>query len=280
MHFIELGFRCNNSCVFCAQGRLRHELQARSPLALEAMIDAAPTGDVVAFVGGEPTLFDDLPALIARAHARGARSVLVQTNARRLAVPGYAEMLASAGATALDVSLCGSNATMHDYHTSVPDSFRQTVAGLRRARAVRLAFATTTVVTRSNFRHLAEIVRVAHALGARAVRFQCAVAAGAAARDAARVVPSWPLTRPHLARAVTLAHQLGVACVAPDLGVADESAVGEWYAGLGSVEPLPGSEPEFHAFAASNSLLRGAVAGLHAHRALAGPDRPTAGPSH
>ncbi len=279
MHFVELGFRCNNACVFCAQGRLREHAETPRSGALEKLVDAVRPGDAVAFVGGEPTLVEALPALVARARERGARAILVQTNGRRLAVPGYAEALADAGATALDVSLCGANAAMHDYHTSVPDSFRQTVAGLRRARGVKLAFATTTVVTRSNFRHLVEVVRVAHALGARAVRFQLAQAAGVAARNADRVVPSWPMTRPHLVRALGLAQQLGLECIAPELGVAGRGAVEEWFAGLGTIEPSPRLDSESCPSAAA--FLSGALPDLHAaHRAHAGPDRPTAGPSH
>lgn len=279
MHFLELGFRCNNSCVFCAQGRLRDQAPASRIAALLASADSVAPGEDVALVGGEPTLLDELPVLVQRVRERGARTILIQTNGRRLAVPGVAEALASAGVTALDVSLHGANEATHDYHTSVKDSFRQTVAGLRRARASRLSFVTSTVITRSNFRHLAEIVRVAHALGARAVRFQCALPAGNAARGA--VVPSWPMVRPHLIRAVALARQLGVGCVAPDAGVVHDVPEG-WFAGPGHVEsPDPSAETQPFDSASSHSRRVDVGVLLHgAQRAVASPDRPIAGPSH
>lgn len=260
MHRIELGYRCNNACVFCGQGRLR-ELDPPPVDQLEAEVDELPPGRGVAFVGGEPTLSESLPRLIARARARGARPVLVQTNGRRLAVAGYAASLVAAGLDGLEVSLHGANAAMHDYHTGVEDSFRQTVAGLRRASAERLRFVTTTVVTRSNFRHLTEIVRVAHALGARAARFDVVVESGNAARNAPRVVPAWPMLRPHLARAVELAHSLALECVAPALGV-DATSAADWYAGPGVFEPVAAETPpgEVHV---TLPLRRRALGALH-----------------
>ena len=48
------------------------------------------------FTGGEPTLREDLPDLVAHAEHNGQITGL-NTNARRLADPGYVEKLVSAG---------------------------------------------------------------------------------------------------------------------------------------------------------------------------------------
>ena len=60
---------------------------------------------------------------------------------------------------------------MHDWHTGTEGSFAQTVQGLRHARAERIPAGVTVVITRPSFRHLTEIVRVAHAAGAVAIHF-------------------------------------------------------------------------------------------------------------
>ena len=206
---------------------------------IEQSIDALPAGEAVAVVGGEPTLHDTLFDWVARVRARGAPDVLLQTNGRRLAVAPYAERLVEAGVSGLDVSLHGATEAMHDYHTSVPGSFRQTVAGLRRARAAGLPFATTSVVTRSSFRHLSEIVRVAQALGARAVHFAIAERFGRAAPGA--VVPAREMVRPHLRRALELARALGLETLVGD--VASRGVAREWFAGIGAVEPVEPSSP-------------------------------------
>ncbi len=213
MRRIEVGFRCNNACLFCAPGTLRTSLPESPIEEINRQIQEVVTGDRVAFVGGEPTLFDELPGWARTVRERGAWSILVQTNARRLAVKGYAHSLIASGVDVLDVSLHGANEAMHDYHTNVEGSFRQTVAGLRRARAAGLTFGVTAVVTRSNYRHLAELVHVVHTLGARALHLPVVNPLGAAAENKDRLVVSPELLEPHMARAIARAQALGLVVV-------------------------------------------------------------------
>ncbi len=235
MHVVEVTLQCNNHCVFCAQGRLRSTSEPKPRSSIEAEVDALPidtsSADTVAFVGGEPTLLDDLGELLARARSRGAAHVLVQTNGRRLANRSYLNSLEGAS---FDVSLHGTTVDMQDHHTGVVGSFKQTVLGLRRARAAHLPFAITTVVTRSNFRHLGEMVRLAHTLGARAVRFELARPHGSAARNARAVVPNKVMVRSALGQALGLAQTLGLPYVVGTAASADPAH--DWFADLGTVE--------------------------------------------
>jgi MoaA/NifB/PqqE/SkfB family radical SAM enzyme len=200
----------------------------------------------VAFLGGEPTLAEDLPAWIRAADARGAARVLVQTNGRRLAYASYARALREASPKlALDVSLHGSSAAMHEYHTGTPQSFAQAVQGLRHARAERVPFGVTAVITRSNFRHLAEIVRLAHAAGAAAVHLAEAAPLGRALRDRARVIAAPEMVAPHLSRAVADAQRLGLAVMVDDRALSPAAA--GFFAGPGEVAPYKDIAP--HAWA-------------------------------
>ncbi len=233
MRLIELGFECNNACTFCAQGKLRTSSR-RAPIAeILAAIAAVPAGEPIALQGGEPTLRDDLCEIIRAARERSP-SVLLQTNARRLGGSEYAQKLAEAGLSALDVSLHGCSEAMHDYHTGVAGSFRQSVLGLGRARAAQLPFGITTVVTRSNFRHLAEITHVAHALGARAVHFAALRPFGSALANAPRLGAPPALVAPHAQRAFEMASRLGLQWLAG--ARASNAAVRDWFAGLGTAE--------------------------------------------
>lgn len=221
-----VGLRCNNACVFCAQGALRQNSPS-FPLDLESI----QAGDAVAIVGGEPTLDSDLPGLLQRVLARSPRRVVLQTNGRRLAYLAYARSLADAAPElALEISLQGSTAPMHDYSTSVPGSFEQTVKGLANARAVGLPASVAVVVTRSNQRHLVDIARLAHALGARAVRFHPAEPLGRARSARDRVVPNLEIAAPFLDAAEREARGLGL-----EVG-------GDGFVGLGVVEEAP-AEP-------------------------------------
>jgi len=244
MLVVHLGYACNNACVFCAQGQLRAGRAAPAEEPSARVAELTP-GSAVAFVGGEPTLDERLPDWIRVADERGAPRIIVQTNGRRLAYRSYAALLRGASPRLrLDVSLHGSTAPMHDYHTSAAGSFAQTVTGTRHAREVGLPFAITTVITRSNFRHLTEIVRLAGALGARAVRLLPAARHGSAARAADRVIPALELVAPHLARAVAEARAMGLALRVGDRDGAPEAE--GWFAGLGPVEAPadpPGAAP-------------------------------------
>jgi len=231
MRVITVGFACNNACVFCAQGDLG---RVRPSLAedVDRAVEAIAPGETVAFLGGEPTLFAELPAWIRSAEARGAASILVQTNGRRLAYQAFARALREASPRlTLDVSLHGATAPMHDWHTHTDGSFAQTVQGLRHARAERIPAGVTTVVTQSNFRHLAEIAKVAHSAGASAIHFAPVEPVGRAARSPARLVPAAEMVVPHLRRAAAVATGLGLRVQIGDRGE------GERFGGTGTVEP-------------------------------------------
>lgn len=234
---ISLGFSCNNACVFCAQGDLRRRRPDRAPEEVSAALRRALRGadKTVAFQGGEPTLRDELPGWIARAKELGARWVVVQTNGRRLAYPDYAAALARAGLNAVDVSLHGSTPAMHDYHTRIEGSFLQTLGGLERARQAGIAAGATTVITRSNFRHLVEIVGLAHARGARAVHLELASSRGRAAEAWARVVPSPEVALPSLIDAIRAARRLKLEIQV--LGALGTPGARRFFAGLGEAEP-------------------------------------------
>lgn len=231
MRAIALGLTCNNACIFCAQGELSSQLPGRP----EVRLDEIQPNEVVAFVGGEPTLDEELPELVRGAHERGARRIVVQTNGRRFAYRAYARVMREASdKLCLDVSLHGSTAAMHDYHTQTAGSFQQTALGVRSARAEGIDVGVTTVVTRSNYRHLVDVVQLVRGLGANAVKFVLAERFGRAVRASDRIVAPIELSAPHLSRAVREAARCGL-----DWVVGDRSSspmVHESFAGLGQVQ--------------------------------------------
>jgi MoaA/NifB/PqqE/SkfB family radical SAM enzyme len=74
MRLVALGFSCNNACVFCAQGELRASEPDESVASaggavsgaerVDNVIRSIEPGEVVAFVGGEPTIHERLPGWI------------------------------------------------------------------------------------------------------------------------------------------------------------------------------------------------------------------------
>ena len=201
---INASYTCNNRCIFCAQGTLRSQVAAPPEPGMQG------DGPLVVFLGGEPTLLDDLPARVELSRAQGARRIVLQTNARRLAYPAYAQSLANAGVDALDVSLQGGRAEIHDHHTRCPGSFVQTLAGVRAARNLGMEVGLTTVITRSNFRHLDELTRRAASLGIKRLHMTPARPVGEGRRLLARVVPRLSWLIPHLGAAAREADHRGM----------------------------------------------------------------------
>ncbi len=235
MELSQTSIRCNNHCVFCAQEGLGEEKFAKDENdLLQKTLAAVHKNPRIAFVGGEPTLHPGLIKAVSAAKEGGALHILIQTNARRLAYPAFAESLKNAGANALDISLQGSTPAMHDYHTRVSGSWAQTVLGVKRAKKIGLTVGISTVITRSNFRHLSEIARLAHHLGAEGFHLNLAAAYGEAAKSWARVVPSPEMVRPYLEEAVRVSKNLGLSLMV--LGRVFSGEARDLFAGIGLYE--------------------------------------------
>ena len=201
---IELAGICNNGCRFCSQGPARREPVAEhepAPAVAVRLEAAGGMGSDVMFVGGEPTLLDELPKWIAQARALNYRHIGLQTNGRRLAYRAYSEGLVAAGLTHLEVSLHGTGAAMHDYHTRVPGSFKQTASGIQVGRRLGLTVTVTTVMTRSNYRHLPEFVDVLKYLGVTSWHLSKVHPSGDAEPIHSQLSPPWEMLRPHMERA-------------------------------------------------------------------------------
>lgn len=111
---LALDYRCNLRCLgcrACQDGGERLSPERAAALLREARAAGARTAWLG---GGEPTLRDDLPALVRRARALGFEEVVVQTNGLRLAYPAYVRALVEAGVTAVRVNAKSHRAEVHD----------------------------------------------------------------------------------------------------------------------------------------------------------------------
>lgn len=173
---VRSGYGCNNACRFCDQGDWREvrgdlsdeEVQA---LVAQATQTAQDGSGVVVFAGGEVTLRSELPDWVKLARQQGARRVLIQTNGRMLAYPRTVKRLVAAGADVFAVALHGHIAPLHDWLTQVPGSYDQALKGIENIRRAGASVLVNTVITRSNFRHLPEMVGLLPRIGAGGIRF-------------------------------------------------------------------------------------------------------------
>lgn len=127
---VNLTYRCNNHCVFCAVGdRPARDADTRQVLA--ALENYRKRGyRLLDIDGGEPTLHPDLFEVVAAGRRMGYERITVVTNGRRLSYPAYARQLAQAGVDEVLISLHAPDAALQASITGSPESFEQTVGGL------------------------------------------------------------------------------------------------------------------------------------------------------
>ncbi len=197
---IAITYRCNLACTFCYAGcgtpeaspgnaqRERHRgrwmfwqrwgwwndrATKRNPAREEmtraeifTVIDQlANVGKVpsVSFTGGECTLRNDLPDLIAHARYQKMR-VNIITNGVACASRTYVDQLVAAGLTSAQVSLEGPNADVHDRLTQRPGSFDKTLRGIKNLHAAGLHVHTNTTICEENADHLNGMIDLAKSL--------------------------------------------------------------------------------------------------------------------
>jgi len=183
---LAIGAVCNNNCIFCMEEDREGRYVNNSAMTAERVrwvLETHRGAEEVCFTSGEPTTRDDLPALVAMAKELGYPRISMMTNGRRLGHLPYAAALAKRGLNRVYVSIHGHERALHEGLTRTPQSFEQTVAGLRAAAKLApygVELHTSTVVTHRNLPHLEAIYRFLRALGVHQVVFNVMQANGRA----------------------------------------------------------------------------------------------------
>ncbi|MEI8255392.1 MAG: radical SAM protein [Deltaproteobacteria bacterium] len=157
---------CNQNCVYCTDRRPTEDRAFIRFESVRARIDATIDGGAseVVFTGGEPTLRTDLARLVDHARARGASSIVLETNATTLD-DAHVKALTDAGLAAARVNLSGWGETL-DRVTRDPGGFERTLAGLRALLGGGVRTEISVVVVRSTLASLGDLPEhLAAALG-------------------------------------------------------------------------------------------------------------------
>jgi len=162
---LALTYRCNNDCAHCYNARERDYPEMTTDQwkrVLDRLWELAIPH--VVFTGGEPTLRDDLPELIAHAEKNGQITGL-NTNGRRLSNADYLQRLVDAGLDHIQITLESHDTQIHDFMVQAKGAWRQTIAGLRNALDSPLFVMTNTTMLRENSAYLADTLDFLGGLG-------------------------------------------------------------------------------------------------------------------
>ena len=153
--YLRLGFRCNQDCWFCWQGREWPDAPVEKYREWLEEIAAAGVHEL-SLTGGEPTLHPELPALIERATKVHGMTVMLQSNAIRLRKPDFAAKMKAAGLGYIFVSLHAADPGISDRMTRAPGTHVGTVAGIVTALQAGIRVIVNCVVEEANFASLAD----------------------------------------------------------------------------------------------------------------------------
>ncbi len=206
---VRVQFRCNQACSFCFVST--HLPAAAEKRVSAAIVAAAADKGVVVLSGGEPTLHPNIVDFVALARASGASSIELQTNAVRLASPGFAERLDAAGVDIAFVSLHGSVASTSDAITRAPGTFAKTLLGIDALHQTGIALRLNFVTCRTNFHELPDYIEM---VALRWPRASVCISFVGPSTDlvpnSQELIPRYSEVMPTIAQALALGHTLGV----------------------------------------------------------------------
>jgi radical SAM protein with 4Fe4S-binding SPASM domain len=175
---LALTYRCNNDCAHCYNARERNfpELHTENWKYILDQLWSLSVPHVV-FTGGEATLRNDLPELIAHAESIGQITGL-NTNARRLADEKYVQKLVDAGLDHVQVTVESCDAQIHDEMMRAKGAFKQTIQGLKNVLATRLYVMTNTTMLRTNIHKIPDTLDFLAELGVPTIGLNALIYAG------------------------------------------------------------------------------------------------------
>ena len=147
---LAITYRCNNDCAHCYNARER-DFPELTTAAWKGILDKLWNLGIphVVFTGGEATLRNDLPELIAHAEANGQITGL-NTNARRLVDENYVDQLVDAGLDHVQVTVESCDADIHDLMMRAKGAHKQTIKGLQNVLNSPLYVMTNTTMLNTN----------------------------------------------------------------------------------------------------------------------------------
>lgn len=191
------GAVCNNNCIFCMEEdrETREVVNSRTDAELVAWILEQNKGaEELCFTSGEPTTNPELAHWASMAKQAGVPRISIMTNARALSSGAYLKSLVKAGIRRYYVSIHGHTARLHDSLVRTPGAFEQTVSGIRKVAMLSrfgVELHTSTVITKRNLPHIAEIYAFLRGLGVQQVVFNVMQANGRANTHFERIFPRY-----------------------------------------------------------------------------------------
>ena len=175
---LAITYRCNNDCSHCYNARERNFPELHTENWKHVLDQLWELGvPHIVFTGGEATLRNDLPELIAHAESNGQITGL-NTNARRLADKTYVQELVAAGLDHVQITVESCEEQIHDQMVRAKGAFRQMIRGLKNVLNTPLYVMTNTTMLRTNVHTIPDTLDFLADLGVPTVGLNALIYAG------------------------------------------------------------------------------------------------------
>jgi radical SAM protein with 4Fe4S-binding SPASM domain len=207
---LALTYRCNNRCMHCYAGgpKQTSELTTQEWFSVIDKLHDLGVPHVV-FTGGEPTLRDDLAALVEHTQKMELVCGLV-TNGRRLKDGAYLQTLIDAGLDHIQITVESHDPKVHDKITGAEGSWEETVQGLKNAIATPVYTISNTTLSQFNVDGIEQTIEFLHSLGLKQFACNSLIYSGKAPEVAKSFALEESALEPVLTRISNKARQLGM----------------------------------------------------------------------
>jgi radical SAM protein with 4Fe4S-binding SPASM domain len=173
--WLVLNYKCNNRCTHCyAETTHFEDVAMPFKLASDAIELMAENGTPECLlIGGEPTLYEKLPAVVEKGSSLGLKMQLV-TNARKLSDRDYLHDLVSRGLTSVNASICGSSQEKHD-RIAKARSFSETVKAIDNCLKIGLPLYVAMTVTKLNIDDVKATAVFLESIGVKSIGFNLCI---------------------------------------------------------------------------------------------------------
>ncbi|KAF0127693.1 MAG: putative Fe-S oxidoreductase [Elusimicrobia bacterium] len=205
---LTLNYACNARCVFCYSSPDMEEWKGKDDMryrqAADYLMFSYRNGArMVQFIGGEPTIYPELPKLVRLAKKIGYPAIQVISNGINLGDRAYASELAACGMNTASISIHGDNAAMHDAVTGIKGSFKKAVRACGNLLDLGVYLNINTAITALNYRQLPAFTGFAlDNFRTDSVHLIAAHFTGAAGRSPEKLIVRYSLQAPYLREAI------------------------------------------------------------------------------
>ena len=169
---VHLSLECNNKCYFCYHGDNRNlPLLSFENIRYQLQIISKNFNPEIIITGGEPTIHPFFFQILDTIIQLDFEGVNIESNGRMFAIQSFLDNINTYNIDRYYISLHSSKEKAQDFITNVNGSYQQTIRGIQNLISLGKKVILQSLITRSNFYDLEEILELAHYLKIQQVRF-------------------------------------------------------------------------------------------------------------